>query len=169
MLDCGCDRFVVESLLYSQPRALTDIANMIGVQALIASLPVRVQEGQLVVQHVDPEAGVRQDAPIPGEAVSGWLDKLPVSEVLIIDAAHEGHYGQFSLLPFAEQLGSFSKGVIWFGGLGADQAVPLLQLEQTVAVAFGNVNFERELFIHHVRSQVTKQTGDDLVRRSVPV
>jgi cyclase len=170
LLDSGCDRFVLETLLWSAPKVVRQIADVVGDQALIASLPARVLEnGELSLQRVD--SSTNELVPI-GMALTDFVDtvaSLPVSEIMLIDADNEGNYGKFMLTEHAQAFAGLAKGIIWFGGIADHQALELLQLDETVAIAFGNINYERELFIHHLRAQITKETDVQLVRRSVPV
>ena len=153
LLDAGCDRLVLESLMWEDSERLNDFADLVGTQALIGSLPVtRTADGIRVFSY--------QDSIFPNctltEAILHY-EALPVSEILLVDADHEGTAGTGhadTKLLSSELPGK--KAFIWFGGLNRVVANELLAQPRTAAVAFGNANFERELNVPITRDLLLK-------------
>ena len=167
LLRVGCDRFIVEELAMEPNDSLQEIADMVGVQALTASVPVGLTLGgrlRLSTSHM--QFAPDWVASLDGAQAIERLAQLPVAEVMLIDAAAEGFVGSFSLGPMLQGplLESLGRGVIWFGGLGQDQAAHLLSHPATVAVAIGNGNLERELAFGDLRKRLSRGTRTNLVR-----
>lgn len=166
LLAAGCERFVLETMLFQFPERVTQLADKVGEQALIASLPLcRVRDEW----HVAPEYANRLGIP----TADGGCDRIcrscnawPVAEVLAIDRDHEGQTGRFALANAdgSHPFGQLRKGIIWFGGVSDGQAAMLLQLPATVAVGFGNVNCEREIFMREARRAVLRKSSEVTVR-----
>jgi cyclase len=159
LLDVGCDRMVLESLALYEPDRIHEMANLVGSQALIGSLPV-----------VTTPQGIHlwQDAARGIEEIFFHYETLPLSEILLIDTAHEGlagkgHVGMESCIDTYPG----SKGIIWFGGLDESIATQLLRHHRTVAVAFGNVNFERELRVPATRMAILGREEKSLRRTRI--
>jgi imidazole glycerol phosphate synthase subunit HisF len=151
LLDVGCDRIVLENLALHEPHRVHELANLVGSQALIGSLPiVTTQQGMHLWQEESS-----QDPPRDIHEVFSHYEALPFSEILLIDAAHEGFSGKgHATMESCIDTFPGSKGIIWFGGLDEPIATTLLRHHRTVAVAFGNVNFERELHVPLARKAI---------------
>jgi cyclase len=164
LLDVGCDRIVLENLALYQPDQIHEFSNLVGSQALIGSLPVvKTQQGIHLWQK---ESG--QDAPLGIQEVLSRYEALPLSEVLLIDATHEGFSGRGHIgMETCVDTFPGSKGIIWFGGLDASIATRLLRHHRTVAVAFGNVNFERELRVPATRKAILGREEKSLRRTRI--
>jgi cyclase len=147
LLDVGCDRFVVESLLFNAPETVHRLADLAGRQALIASLP-------LVKTGSGGPAIWRPDGLLPFADWRERLCALPVSEYFVTAVETEGREGSFpKALP--ECLAGFPAGsVIWFGGLDLRSARACLALPETVGVAWGNLLHERELAVPLLRRRL---------------
>lgn len=159
LLDVGCDRMVLESLALYEPDRIHEMANLVGSQALIGSLPV-----------VTTPQGIHlwQDAARGIEEIFSHYETLPLSEILLIDAAHEGFAGKGHVgVESCIDTYPGSKGIIWFGGLDESVATQLLRHHRTVAVAFGNVNFERELRVPTTRKAILGREEKSLRRTRI--
>lgn len=144
LMDLGCDRFVVETLCFSDPRGVEDLANLAGRQALIATLPLRAREGKAEIW--------RQEGFLDFEACREQLMGLPLSEYMLVSAETEGFWGKFNL-ELLKQAGGFpASSIICFGGLDGEKAAVCLKDDRCTAVAFGNPNTEEELFIPNLRN-----------------
>lgn len=146
LMALGCDRFVVESLLFTAPDRLQALADVTGRQALIGSVPVRLEHGALSLWR-------------PGgyEPLALWRDALraaPVSEFFVTSVPTEGGRGTFPtmLLQAADWLPD--GGAIVFGGLDFGGARRALAHRAVAAVAFGNLNHETELALPRFRAEV---------------
>jgi cyclase len=159
LLDVGCDRMVLENLALYEPDRIHELANLVGSQALIGSLPF-----------VATPQGIHlwQDAARGIEGIFSHYETLPLSEILLIDAAHEGFAGEgHAAMESCIDTFPGSKGLIWFGGLDESMATRLLRHHRTVAVAFGNVNFERELRVPASRKTILGREDKSLRRTRI--
>jgi cyclase len=170
LLAVGCDRFILETLLFNNEKELNEISSTVGKQALIASLPIITKNNNCYAffTSIDNLLKNQSDSMLSLEKV--WLTycELPVSEILIIDADNEGVFNKFSY-SIAEKILNFQskstdKKLIWFGGLGMEQSRALLDEKKTVGVAYGNVNFEYELNIMAIRALLRQGSLDQFVR-----
>jgi len=163
LLDLGCDRFVLETLLFDDPSTLAALADFAGRQALIGSVPLFSTPHGWAVWRPEPRRGM---APPSGEpaALQAFLTRLPVSEFLITAVDSEGRAGAFpSALP-ATFRSLPSGSVIWFGGLDRASAAICLGETATVAVAFGNLLFESELALPSLREALRHVVGETTLR-----
>lgn len=167
LLAAGCERFVLETMLFKFPERIQSLANKVGSQALIASLPLAASGDE--EWRVDQSYAARWEAPaaaLDTESLCSKCNDWPVSEVLAIDSVHEGNAGRFALASSGRRhpLADLQKGIIWFGGIHANQATELLREQSTVAVAFGNANFEREVTMRSLRKVILRGCGPGTIR-----
>jgi len=140
----GADRILVDATFYDRPAVIRRIASTLGAQAVIASVPLSARlEGPALWDY-----RCRQSVAWPLEC-SHLLAENLVSEVLVIDQAHEGTPSSFdiSLLD-----APFLRGccLIPFGGISdAGQIETMLSMPSVSAVAVGNFLNYRE---HAVQS-----------------
>lgn len=172
-VDClfaaGCERFVLETMLFRFPERVAKLADKVGAQALIASLPLPSTSGGC--WQVDRDYASRwgvADAERDAVNFCRTCNEWPVAEVLAIDSTNEGFAGRFSLVTSngVHPLSELRKGIIWFGGIDQKQATMLLQSSATVAVGFGNLNFEKEVAMRSLRRFVLRQRSGAGVRRT---
>lgn len=169
LLAIGCERFVLETLLFQSPSDVWRLADKVGEQALIASLPlVRAADNSWRVKLTSSNTEENKLTSNFVENICNTVNELPISEVLAIDREHEGHEGAFTLLnePSNQPLQALKKGIIWFGGIGVSQAEGILSAPLTVAVGFGNLNFEREQAIPLLRRKLLESSVRELVRKT---
>ena len=169
LLAAGCERFVLETMLFRFPERVLKLADKVGAQALIASLPLSSTHN--ISWQVDRDYAARwgaADAELDTGDFCRKCNEWPVAEVLAIDSTNEGFAGRFSLVSSegANSLVELRKGIIWFGGIDPKQASTLLQSSSTVAVGFGNLNFEKEVAVRSLRRSVLRQRSGDGVRRT---
>lgn len=169
LLAAGCERFVLESMLFQFPERISGLADKVGAQALIASLPLSVtDEGLWQIDNKYAAClGVPSMALDTGSLCRTFND-WPVAEIMAIDSANEGSAGRFSLVTREgdHPLADLQKGIIWFGGIDANQATKLLELQSTVAVGFGNLNYEKEIAMRSLRRFVLSNPVGKTVRRT---
>jgi len=150
LVHLGADRIVVDSLLHddlSQVRALSEV---LGAQALIASMPVSWNGDR--VEWYDYRR--RTTAEIPDELLNTFHSNL-VSEVLVTDWMHEGHCGGFEQ-KLVEDFPVQHVPVIAFGGVTeAPQMRALLQMPMVVAIGVGNsLSYEEHTIQKHKNALV---------------
>jgi imidazole glycerol-phosphate synthase subunit HisF len=143
LMDIGCDRFVLESMLFADPAGVQAIAAVTGRQALIGSLPLKLDGGIVSLWR-----------PSGYEPLAAWRDTLlasPVSEFFITSVPSEGYAGAFppALIETLDWLPEAS--VLAFGGLNFALGQHVLTHPRTAAVAFGNRNHEIELALPRFR------------------
>ncbi|MDB5965690.1 MAG: hypothetical protein JWQ72_2190 [Polaromonas sp.] len=157
----GCDRVVVETILWKAPGEVQRISDAIGQQAVIGAVPV-----------VYGNKGVFA-APVHTPAREPWgdclqrLGGLAISELLVMDREHEGLAGSSAVAAHVPASTQPCK-LIWFGGLAAPQAADLLRRDDTVGVAFGNPFLTSELAAHAQRLQIHALLRKPLLREVRP-
>jgi imidazole glycerol-phosphate synthase subunit HisF len=155
-IHAGADRVCVDALLHERPEEASELSNRLGAQAVIAALPLSVEQGGL--RWFDYRT--RKSVPISERVLQLLRDKV-LSEALVIDWKNEGTRNGFDMALLAQpELAGIP--LIAFGGLG-DPAVMRAALEhpQTVAAGVGNALNYRE---HAVR--VLKQELGGVAVRS---
>lgn len=144
LMTVGCDRFILETLLFEDIDAVRRIADLVGRQALIASVPIRVHEGAVGVW--------RPHGFIDFIPIRSQLLQLPVSEYLVTAIDTEGRSGSFPVATLAMYDDFPRQTVLSFGGHDAGTAVQALAHPAVAAVVLGNINVERELTLPGLRS-----------------
>jgi cyclase len=157
----GCDRVVVETLIWQAPGEIARISDAIGQQAVIGAVPVVYGDKDVFA------------APVHAKKREPWPDclkrfeDLAISELMVIDRDHEGAAGTSriaALIPPSTQ----PHQLIWFGGLAAAQAAELLRRDDTVGVAFGNPLLTTELAAHTLRLEMNALIRAKLLREVKP-
>ena len=157
----GCDRVIVETLIWQAPQEIDRIAEAIGQQAVIGAVPLVYGSDGMTV------------APVHSAGNEAWGDylkrvkDLAISELIIIDREHEGAAGNSKLgeqMPVIETLHK----LIWFGGLSVSQAAALLERPDTVGVAFGNPFLINELAVNMHRSDINAKMRSQILRKVRP-
>ena len=169
LLAAGCERFVLETMAFAYPERVAKLADRIGAQALIISIPsVHTKDDSWMVKTGTEGAKIGKHNTFPIENAIKIGNELPVAEVLAIDRDNEGYSGQFSLSfpdgrhPFQD----FKKGIIWFGGLDLKKAIKLMRDPSTVAVGFGHINFEKEVAMRLIRRYLLRGSPRALARKT---
>lgn len=172
LLNVGCDRMVLETLLIGHEKVLDEIADTVGNQALIGSLPLTHVNGNLFTNFKSFDHN-NQNTSHSRLSITEALEmyrKLPISEILAIDSDNEGNYGSFYQKLFLEvsnlMKSENDKNLIWFGGLDIPKSIELLKFSKTVGIVFGNVNFEFELKIPFIRQELLRSEASSVLRQT---
>jgi len=142
----GADRILVDATFYDQPEAMRRVASTLGAQAVIASVPLSATpEGSALWDYRS-----RRSVAWP-VLCSELLAENLISEVLLIDKAHEGTPASFDLrlldAPFLR-----GSCLIPFGGISeADQIEIILRMPNVSAVAIGNFLNYREHAVQRLK------------------
>ncbi|RHX91180.1 hypothetical protein DLM76_18635 [Leptospira yasudae] len=155
-IHAGADRLVLDQIFHFNQDEISKIAEVVGSQAVILSLPVVLRENTLF--HLDYLSGKLE---ILNPETDTFLKRKSVSEIFLVDYENEGKRNSFneSLLEYFKEIQS----VIAFGGISEpDQMSRILGKSQVSAVACGNFLNYREHSIQNF-----KQDLGNLVRKPV--
>lgn len=150
----GAERLALDGLLRHAPRTVAQLAEPLGAQALIATLPLSLHDDgtPLWLDHV-----TRRSTPLP-EAVHALLRDGLVSEALVVDWQHEGQPDGFDvrlLDRLQQQLAMPDLRLIAFGGLSSAAALrTVLERPCVVAAAVGNFLSHREHAIQALKESL---------------
>lgn len=146
----GADRITIDSLLWDNPSLLESLSRALGTQALIANMPVRVVEDQLIWLNHRSRQEVNIKEVLHLQEIFKW-----VSEVMLTDYCNEG-----SPCAFDGRIPQFSSlenmPLILFGGLSDPKQIQeLLSLPSVVGVGVGNFLNYKEHSIQCLKEKIT--------------
>lgn len=146
LVQAGADRIVLDTLLHEDLLQIKKLSEHLGAQALIASLPLSLEESRIVWLNYRT-----RKSSILGDDVLHMMRTGVISEVLITDWLHEGIHGGFERR-LIEQFPLKDVPIIAFGGISEqEQMCDLLQLPCITAVAVGNFLSYREHAIQNYK------------------
>jgi len=165
ILDSGCDRILVETLLYDNDKNLIEINNIIGKQAIVASIPVYFDGNNYISwYHFKTNKKI-----INIKDLILNMDTSQFSEYLFTDVNNEGKEGFFSMKLFEKikdlDISLLKHKAIYFGGIDLKAANIILDDPLTVGIAIGNVNLERELVIPKIRTSLGAKNKIECIRK----
>lgn len=148
----GAERLVLDAMLSHTPQAVSAMARAVGVQALVAALPLlQTPEGK--VHHLQHRLG--SHAPL-ATSIRKLIAAKQVSEVLVINAAGEGEGQGFNPVLLEAVEAQTDLPLLAFGGLAlAEQMRPLLSRPQLAGVVVGNALNYREHAIGQLKASLT--------------
>jgi len=139
IVQMGADRLLIDTLLHQNLAEVYCLANKLGAQALIASLPMSLSDGQLNWH----DYRTNSDRPVSAE-LERCLRLGVLSEALLVDWKSEGRVDGFTNT-LVEKFPFKNTPLIAFGGLSDPaQARELLERSNVTAVAVGNFFNYRE-------------------------
>ncbi len=146
----GADRICIDALFCDAPEVVRDLTAKMGAQALIAALPLSIEEG--VLHWLDYRQ--RKIKPLDEGALT-LLKEKAISEVLIMDWKNEGCPCGFDF-QLLVQFPLSDVPIIAFGGLSeVNQLRRALEQPHVVAVAVGNFLNYREHAVLNFKEQLT--------------
>jgi cyclase len=149
VVQAGAERVCVDALLHGDRGALREISMHIGSQALVASLPLGMESGD--VQLYDYVTRTQRAA--NGVLAQIFEDGL-ISEALVIDWRHEGARNGFEL-DLLRRFPVPGVPLIAFGGLSETvQIEEALCMPQVVAVGVGNFLNYQEHSVQHYKERL---------------
>jgi len=151
-VQAGAERLILDTVLQIDPSAVQAMARIVGVQALVAALPL-VSDAHGIVRHWLYRR--REAVPISDEVLR-ILAQETVSELLVIDTNGEGYGRGFeeTLIDAIEPLTKLP--LLAFGGLAtSDQVHLLLNRPSCAGVLVGNSLNYREHAIGHLKANLT--------------
>jgi cyclase len=155
VIQIGADRIVLDSMLHTNLGIIEKLSKQLGSQAIIASLPVSIENNQLL--WLDYKA--KRQFPLPDKLID-FLATNSVSEIFLQDWQHEGGTEGFderlvNLFP------TINIPLIVFGGISEENQIGrLLKNQRVAAVASGNYLSYRE----HAIQSFRKNLDRDLIR-----
>lgn len=154
VIQSGSERVVLDSLLNKNINEVVRIAEAIGSQAVIASLPLEIKDNTLLHHNYLDNFS----SEISNEIIN-LIDSRIISEVMIIDYLNEGLKNTFqqSLVKFF----SANCNLIVFGGISTNKQVKeLMKIDSVVAVAIGNfLNYQEhsvDLFKKNLKGSIVR-------------
>jgi cyclase len=145
----GADRIAVDTLLRDGFSVVEALAQALGAQAVIASLPMACRGGN--AEWFDYRA--KTYAPL-APAFAAALEQGAVSEILLTDCAHEGMPAGFDEA-LADWAPFKNTPLILFGGISdVGQMQALLQRDKVAALAVGNFLSYQEHSIQKIKSRL---------------
>ncbi len=153
-VQAGAERLILDSALQNNSACIESMASSVGVQALVAALPL-VRDDKGSVQHWLHR--FKKSVPI-SSTIRQLLAQELVSEVLVIDKCGEGKSKGFDV-KLLEAIESMSQlPLLAFGGLAnPEQIRSLLNRSQIAGVTVGNALNYREHAIGQFKLNLTDQ------------
>ncbi len=154
VIQAGADRIALDSLLHDAPAVLTELGQQLGLQALVASVPLRMMQD--TVHWHDYRS--RRDLPL--SALARVLEGGLASEILVMDCEHEGQDDSFDprLIDALAALNNWNMPLLAFGGISrVEQMQALLARPAVAAVGVGNFLSYRELAIQQFKQALASE------------
>lgn len=151
VIHAGADRISLDAVLHDSPQAVREIADTLGVQALIGALPLNITEhGTQWYDYRKKESKGFSD-----ELIQLFSDGI-ISEVLLIDWENEGRLNSFDE-GIIENI-PFKVPQIVFGGISEyTQVDKLLSYKNVAAVSIGNFLTYKEHAAQKIKQSLSKQ------------
>lgn len=147
LLGVGADRFLFEFGTFGSKDLLSAAAELIGLQAVVASLPVTKRAGRYVTFPTVSPSMTADLRTLATEIIEGSI----ASEILVIDRQHEGIPDAFDLCIVDELSHLGDRTVLWFGGVGSQVVPTLVHNPLTAGLGIANALFQKELAADHYR------------------
>lgn len=132
----GADKLVVNTILYTQPKLVTEMAETFGSQAVVASIDAK--DGEAVVDR--GRLGTEWSV----EAFAKWAVKLGAGEILLNDVNHDGARKGYNLPLLRKVSEVVTVPVVAFGGVAIWQHLVEGLEAGASAVAAANIWHYRE-------------------------
>lgn len=149
LVQSGADRLIVDSLIHEDLPTITMLAEKLGAQAIIASLPLSWNGNHL--EWFDYR--FKTTGPISA-GVLNLIQGGIVSEVMLSDWRHEGKQGGFEK-KLVEEFPLKNVPIIAYGGLSESEKIRyLFQSSGVSAIAIGNFLSHREHAIQKYKEEL---------------
>ena len=152
VIRAGVERICLDNALHGNCDVLNEISLRIGAQAVLASLPLSIEEGQLYwYNHVSRKQRVAD------RALASIFESGLVSEALLIDWKHEGLRDGFDL-DLLRHVSTPDVPLIAFGGMSEIVKMKeALSIAQVVGIGVGNFLHYREHTVQKYKEQIDSQ------------
>lgn len=149
ILKLGTDRICIDNLAQNNKEECKKISRAVGNQAVIAALPLRIENETLMHYHYLKQEEKKIDHSDIENMLSDWA-----SEILVIDWKNEGKDASFDQR-LVEKILVKQKKFIVFGGISkVIQIRELLRQDKVSAVAIGNSLTYTEHAIYNLKSNL---------------
>ena len=150
----GAERLILDTALSRSQGEIRAMGKTVGVQALIASIPL-IQNNKGAVQHISHRTGTLAKL---SDSIKTLIATEKVSEVLTIDVAVEGSKLGFNTVLLDEIKSHTKLPILAFGGLANSELIrPLLNKPQVAGIVVGNALNYREHAIGQLKSELVDQ------------
>lgn len=151
IVQLGADRLVVDALLHDSPSTVRDLAEQLGSQALIASMPMTWHEDGVAWFDYRKQISKPIDT-----ATTEFLMANVCSEILVTDCQNEGVMNGFDH-KLIDEFPFKNIPMIAFGGISTSQKMQsILGRQEVAAAAVGNFLNYREHSIQKFKASLTE-------------
>ncbi len=149
VIKLGAERICVDSILWKNPSVVKEISQYLGAQAVIGSLPVCFQNGDLKWYGYEHKA-----KSMLTETVKELFERGYISEALIIDYINDGSFGEFNL-DILLNIPLQNIPLIAFGGMTKPEKIQkILEMNNLVGFGIGNSLSYREHAVQELRKKI---------------
>ena len=153
-IELGVERVIIDSLLIENPQKIENIANEIGAQSLIASIPVANVYGLERYNYLTGKLNKIEQRFID------IINSNFISEILLNDYKNDGGLKSSFDLNILKSTSIFKKPIITFGGINnIDLIVNILKYDNVSAVAIGNMLNYREISVNYIKNRIVEDGG----------
>lgn len=150
LIQLGADRIVVDALLRDDLNVVEGLSKQLGAQAIIGSMPLSIINNEIAWYDYRSKKSMN----IPSSVIQ-YIQTGIISEVVIIDWAHEGSPASFDQR-LIESFPVKGAPLIAFGGISdIEQMKELFQKTGVTAVAVGNFLSYKELAIQEYKAALS--------------
>jgi len=154
VINTGAERIVLDTLIFNKNFAINRIAEVIGIQAILASVPlIQTVDGSILhFNHLSKKV----------EPINSHLKRVfereTISEIILIDKESEGSFNGFNENFIREIRKHTSIPILAFGGIfNIDQISKLLLMNQVSGILIGNSLNYREHAIKQIKIKINSQ------------
>ena len=154
VINYGAERIVLDTLIFEKDNAIDRIAEVIGIQAILASVPlIQKEDGSILhFNHLTKKV----------EPINTFLkrifDREKISEIILIDKESEGSFNGFNENFIIEIKKNTSIPILAFGGIiSMKQISKLLLIDQVSGILIGNSLNYREHAIKQIKNKLNSQ------------
>lgn len=146
----GADRILIDHILKNSLITLREISLSLGSQAVIASIPVFLQNQKIMLF----DYAKNKSEIISSSFIDILFDKTIISEILLIDKNGEGYSDAFDLR-LIDKFPKSETSVIAFGGIHGKELInDILSYKNISAIGVGNFLNYKEHSIQTIKSNI---------------
>jgi cyclase len=151
LINSGVERILIDRLLHYNLNEVTKISQLLGSQALIASLPIAFQKNQVI--WFDYMNKIYKKF---SNEIINFINSGIFSEILITDHKNEGIHNSFDKRILKIKIFK-NINLILFGGISTKSQIEnIIKNKNVSAIAIGNFLHYKELSYQKLKNYVTK-------------